>query len=148
MLRCWRGTVAETSTAYRETPETLAKALSGDGYGVLLEREGQPVGCGRTVTVPGPAPDLISRKWVEIKRVGVLPDARGLGFAARILGALETEARSRNAQGGQLAVRSDQPRLVDFWRRLGYATADDVILTTPNPLAPPPVHMRKWFAQA
>ncbi len=144
MLECWRGTVPTDSTAYRETPETLAAALSGHGYGVLLHHQGQAIGCGRTVTVPGPRRD--SRAWIEIKRVGVLAHYRGQGLGERILAALEAEARSRGVGGGQLAVRSDQPRLVDFWRTLGYAIADDVILTTPNPLTPPPIHMRKWFA--
>ena len=48
-------------------------------------------------------------------------------------------------RGAQLAVRSDQPRLVDYYAALGYVLADDVDLTTMNPLEPAPFGMRKIF---
>ncbi len=49
------------------------------------------------------------------------------------------------AVGAQLAVRADQPRLVDFYAALGYSGADDVELTAHNPLSLPPFGMRKIF---
>lgn len=142
MLRCWTGTVAPNSSAYRETDEGISADLAR-GYGVLVFLDGEPVGCGRLVPVPGPAgePD-----WVELKRMGVLREHRKQGLAVPMIAALEAEAIRRGAHGAQIGVREDQPRLVRFWEGLGYRIAHDVQLSNPNPLTPPPTHLRKRFA--
>lgn len=144
MLRCWTGSVARNSTAYDETPEIIAAQLQ-HGHGVLAYLDGELVGGGRFARVPGPKeePD-----WVELKRIGVLKEKRGLGIAAPMVAALETEAARRGHPGAQLGVRADQPRLIAFWSSLGYALADDVTLSVINPLTPTPTHMRKWFQAA
>ena len=82
---------------------------------------------------------------MEVKRIGVLPAHTGHGLGAMILEALETQGREAGVAGAQLAVRFDQPRLVDYYAALGYRLAEDVALTTVNPRAPPPTGMRKWF---
>jgi GNAT superfamily N-acetyltransferase len=142
MLRCWRGTVAENSSAYRETPESIGKQLERGAAMFLFEGDAL-VGCGRLHPVPGPAGD--PSEWVELKRIGVLATHRKLGLGAPLVAALEAEARTRGAAGAQLGVRADQPRLIRFWSSLGYAPANDVQLHTVNPLAPPPATMRKRF---
>lgn len=144
MLTCWCGTVPKNSTAYRETPETLAKALSGDGVGFMLWQGDAPVGCGRSLLVPGPQGS--GAPWVEMKRIGIIPALRKKGLGALVHDALETRARSQGYGGAQLAVRSDQPRLVHFWEGLGYSIATDVVLTTENPRTPKPYYMRKAYA--
>lgn len=146
MLTCWRGTVPENSTAYRETPETLSRALEGDAAGFLLWRGETAVGCGRYVVVPGPAGSSVT--WVEMKRIGVIRELRKQGLGALVHDALEQRARSQGHGGAQLAVRSDQPRLVTFWQGLGYRAATDVTLTTENLLTPPPFYMRKSYARS
>jgi len=100
------------------------------------------IGSGRWVPVPGPGGE---GQWMEVKRIGVLPDYQKQGFGAVILAALEEAGRETGAIGAQLAIRADQPRLIDFYAGLGYVRADDVELTTPNPLSPPPFGMRKIF---
>ena len=142
MLRCWRGTVAENSSAYRETPESIAKQLER-GAAVFLFEGDALIGSGRLHPVPGPTGD--PREWVELKRIGVPATYRKLGLGAPLVAALEAEARARGAAGAQLGVRADQPRLIRFWSSLGYALADDVLLHTVNPLTPPPTTMRKRF---
>lgn len=142
MLRCWTGTVAENSSAYRETEADIARQLER-GAGVIAFEADAPVGAGRFYPVPGPAGD--PREWVEIKRVGVLKSHRKLGLGAPLVAALEHEAQRRDYAGAQLGVRRDQPRLIAFWASLGYAPADDVKIHTVNPLTPPPATMRKRF---
>ena len=56
-----------------------------------------------------------------------------------------TVFRETPASGAQLAIRTDQPRLIVFYEGLDYRPADDVELTTLNPLSPPPFGMRKIF---
>ncbi len=142
MLRCWTGTVAENSSAYRETIADIAGQITRGGA-VLLWRGDEAVGGGRFHPVAGPAGD--ARPWTEIKRVGVARELRSRGLGAPLVGAIEDAARARGAVGAQLGVREDQPRLVQFWESLGYVRADDVQLHTVNPLTPPPFTMRKWF---
>jgi len=142
MLRCWTGTVAANSSAYRETEEAIAGQLERGGAAIVFDRE-EPVGAGRFYPVPGPAGEM--REWVEIKRVGLLKSHRKLGLGAPLVVALETEAQRRGFAGAQIGVREDQPRLVSFWSLLGYGLADDVQMHTVNPLTPPPTTMRKRF---
>ncbi len=139
--RIWTGRVSAESTVFRETPESVQAQLAKGG-GVILERDGEPIGSGRFVPVPGPNGQ---GDWIEIKRIGVLPGFQGQGFGAIILGELERMGHLRKAEGAQLAIRSDQPRLIVFYEALDYIRADDVELTTPNPLSPPPFGMRKIF---
>jgi predicted N-acetyltransferase YhbS len=142
MLRCWTGTVASNSSAYRETEAMIAEQLRHGG-GALVFHGGEAVGGGRFHPVPGPAGD--DREWVEIKRVGVLKTYRKFGLGLSLVRALEAEAIHRGYAGAQLGVRADQPRLVAFWSALGYRLADDVKMHTVNPLTPPPTTMRKRF---
>ncbi len=139
--RIWTGRVSAESTVFQETPETVAAQISKGGA-VILEAGGEPIGSGRWVCVPGPQGQ---GRWMEIKRIGVLPGFTKRGFGARLLEALEEMGREQALAGAQLAIRTDQPRLVDFYAGLGYALAEDVELTTPNPRSPPPIGMRKWF---
>jgi GNAT superfamily N-acetyltransferase len=141
MLRCWRGTVADNSSAYRETPETITRQLERGAAVFLFEGEAV-IGSGRLHPVPGPEGE---GEWTELKRVGVLATHRKLGLGAPLVAALEAEARARSAAGAQIGVRADQPRLIRFWSSLGYTLADDVQLHTVNPLTPPPTTMRKRF---
>lgn len=138
----WTGRVHKSSTVFRETPKTVAAQIKAGGAVLVLDEE-DVVGSGRFVMVPGPEGDV--RKWMEVKRIGLLPDYTGVGFGAEILHVLEKLGQYRGAAGAQLAIRADQPKLVSVYEALGYTLADDVVLTTPNPNSPPPIGMRKWF---
>ena len=137
----WTGRVSPESTVFRETPESVSAQIAKGGA-VLLETGGEPIGSGRFVCVPGPGGQ---GTWIEIKRIGVLPAFQKQGLGAVILHELEQMGRETSAAGAQLAIRADQPRLIVFYEGLDYLSADDVELTTPNPLSPPPFGMRKIF---
>lgn len=139
--RIWTGRVGPDSTVFRETPETVAAQI-GKGGAVVLEQAGEPIGSGRWVLVPGPSGQ---GRWMEVKRIGVLPALQKRGLGAVILAALEDLGREQSVDGAQLAVRFDQQRLVGYYQALGYQIAEDVELTTHNPRAPPPTGLRKWF---
>ena len=126
---------------FRETPETVAAQIAKGGGAILLHGA-EPIGSGRWVAVPGPGGQ---GAWMEVKRIGVLPEYQKQGLGAVILAALEADGRAAGKQGAQLAIRADQPRLIDFYAGLGYVRADDVELTTVNLLSPPPFGMRKIF---
>lgn len=141
--RIWTGRVSPESTVFRETPETVAAQI-GKGGAVILEIGGAVAGSGRWVAVPGPGGQ---GRWMEVKRIGVLPAHTGRGLGAVILEALEGQGHEAGSEGAQLAIRADQPRLVSYYQAAGYTLAGDVELTTLNPLSPPPIGMRKWFPE-
>lgn len=141
----WTGRVSPESTVFRETAEVVASQIAKGG-GAILEDDGEPIGAGRFVIVPPPAGGQGS--WIEIKRIGVLPGRQKAGLGRLIVEALEAAGRAIEAEGAQLAVRTDQPKLVTYYGALGYEIAGDVVLTTHNPRSPDPVGMRKWFARA
>jgi len=141
MRRIWTGRVSAESTVFRETPETVAAQIAKGG-GAVLMRGDEAIGSGRWVAVPGPGGQ---GAWMEVKRIGVPLAYQKQGLGAVILKALEAAGREAGKAGAQLAIRADQPRLIDFYTGLGYQRAGDVELTTVNPRSPPPFGMRKTF---
>ncbi len=141
----WSGRVSPESTVFRETPETVSAQIAKGGA-VILEDAGEPIGAGRFVFVPPPRSGRA--RWIEIKRIGVLRGRQKAGLGRMILASLEAAGREAGAEGAQLAVRTDQPRLVDYYLACGYELAGDVRLTTPNPRSAEPTGMRKWFERA
>ena len=57
----------------------------------------------------------------EIKRMYVIPDRRGTGVSAAVLGALEGEARGRGWDRLVLETGDRQPDAIRFYERHGYS---------------------------
>ncbi len=87
-----------------------------DGTFVVARLDGRVVGCGglrRTGDGEG-----------EIKRMYVVPDARRLGVGARVLAALEAEARRRGLARLRLETGVRQPEAIALYERAGYTRID------------------------
>ena len=137
--RAWHGTVAADSSAYRETVADVA-ALLERGGAFVLRLDDTPVGSVRWVPVPHAVPS-----W-EIKRMGLLHAVRGRGLGRPLAGAVEAAARAAGIGRLQLGVRSDQPRLLGFWKDLGFEPDATVALSSHNPLTPPPTTLSRPLA--
>lgn len=89
-----------------------------EGRGVFLVAyvEGRPVGCG--------AIRSLDDTCVEVKRMYVVPEARGTGVARRVLAALEAEARSLGRTRIVLETGLRQPEAIALYRRHGYTETD------------------------
>lgn len=135
--RAWHGTVAENSSAYRETPATVEAVFAQGGGAFVARLDGEPVGSVRWLPVAHPEPS-----W-EIKRMGVVREARGHGLGERLAAELERAAREAGIRRLQLGVRLDQPRLLGFWGALGFEHDDTVTLSSLNPLTDPPRTMSR-----
>ncbi|MFM1989370.1 MAG: hypothetical protein RJA99_2327 [Pseudomonadota bacterium] len=135
--RAWHGTVAADSTAYRETTATVEALFAAGGGAFVLRLDGEPAGSVRWLPVPH-APG----SW-EIKRLGLLREARGLGLGALLAEAVIEAARAAGARRLQLGVRVDQPRLLAFWNGLHFVPDDGVALSSHNPLTAPPITMSR-----
>ena len=107
----YRGKLVPESGAFRETAENIAAELAKGAGAIVLERGAEMLGCVLIEEIEG---DLY------FGRLAVLPSARGLGLAKRLIEAVEGEARRRGLAGVRLGVRivlTDNQRL---FSSLGY----------------------------
>jgi ribosomal protein S18 acetylase RimI-like enzyme len=107
----YRGTLVPESSAFRETPETIANQLAAGSSVIVAERNGTMIGCVVSEVLEG---DLY------FGRLAVLPTARGLGLAKRLISAVEEEARRRGLPGVRLGVRIALEVNQRLFNALGY----------------------------
>jgi GNAT superfamily N-acetyltransferase len=79
---------------------------------VAFGDDGTPLGCGGL--------RLLSRGEAEVKRMFVVPEARGTGVSTAILQALEGFGRERGWRRLLLETGIEQPDAVRFYTREGY----------------------------
>jgi ribosomal protein S18 acetylase RimI-like enzyme len=107
----YRGRLVPESSAFRETPEAIVGQLANGSSAIVAERNGAMMGCVMTEVLEG---DLY------FGRLAVLPAARGLGLAKRLIAAVEDEARRRGLPGVRLGVRIALPDNQRLFASLGY----------------------------
>jgi len=107
----YRGKLVPESGAFAETEDNIAEQMKAGARALVAERNGQVLACVMTEMQEG---DLY------FGRLAVLPQARGLGLAKRLIDAVEEDARRRGLPGVRLGVRvvlTDNQRL---FSSLGY----------------------------
>lgn len=134
----WADKVAVTSSGHRETRINVLPHLQAGG-GFILLANGEPAGSVRWMPLDDD-PDV----W-EILRMGVLPRYRGKHLSQYLLDAVIDAALESGATELRLAVRADQPRLVDYYAAFGFETAPELEYGHANPLEPAPTVMRRKF---
>jgi ribosomal protein S18 acetylase RimI-like enzyme len=107
----YRGRLVPESSAFRETPEAIAGQFASGSSAIVAERNGAMLGCVMIELLEG---DLY------FGRLAVLPAARGLGLAKRLIAAVEDEARCRGLPGVRLGVRIALPHNHRLFTSLGY----------------------------
>jgi ribosomal protein S18 acetylase RimI-like enzyme len=107
----YRGKLVPESNPFRETPEAIADQLATGSGAIVAERNGIVIGCVMTEPLDG---DLY------FGRLAVLPEARGLGIAKRLIAAVEDDARRRGLSGVRLGVRIALPDNQRLFQALGY----------------------------
>jgi ribosomal protein S18 acetylase RimI-like enzyme len=107
----YRGMLEPESGAFRETAGGIAAELARDSGAIIAERNGKVVGC---VMVKLMDDDMY------FGRLSVLPSARGLGIARRLVKAVEDEARRRELAGVRLGVRVVLADNQNFFASMGY----------------------------
>lgn len=134
----WADKVSLTSAGHRETRINVLPHLQAGG-GFILLADGEPAGSVRWMPLDDD-PDV----W-EIMRMGVLPQHRGQNLSQYLLEAVIDMALESGVTELRLAVRADQPRLVDFYAAFGFEVAPELEYSHVNPLAPAPTVMRRKF---
>jgi len=107
----YRGKLVPESGAFRETAEAIAAELAKGTGAIVAERNGEALGCVIVQEIEG---DLY------LGRLSVLPAARGLGLAKRLVAAVEAEARRRGLPGVRLGVRVVLTENQRLFAALGY----------------------------
>ena len=96
-----------------DMPRAGAAELGPPDGAFLIGWQGQsPVCCGGF--------KRLDQRACEIKRMYVVPEARGRGVARRLLGALEDLARDHGYEIARLDSGSDQPHAVALYASVGY----------------------------
>ena len=132
----WSGKVAATSSGHHETAERVVQHLQ-QGGGFILLKSDVPVGSVRWIPLDGEA-----NVW-EIMRMGVLPAYRGEHLSQHLLEAVIHRAQAADIDELRLAVRADQPRLLDLYAAYGFELAPELEYTQANPSEPAPTIMRR-----
>lgn len=78
----------------------------------------------------------------EVKRIGVLAEYRNQGIAQQLMAEALRIAQQDGVTDLRLAVRVDQPQLVEAYALIGFRIDTSLIYSHANPLSPPPVVMR------
>lgn len=132
----WAGKVSVTSSGHRETAVLVAEHLR-DGGGFVLLVDEQAVGSVRWLPLDA-EPDV----W-EICRMGVLPQYRGGNLSQHLLEAVIHHGLASGVEEVRLAVRGDQPKLIDFYTAFGFELAEELEYSHANPMEPAPLVMRR-----
>jgi len=107
----YRGKLVPPSGAFGETADSIAHELANGAGAIVAERNSIVVGCVMTKLEDG---DLY------LGRLAVLPAARGMGLARRLIAAVEAEARARRLPGVRLGVRIALVANQKLFNALGY----------------------------
>ncbi|MYM66595.1 GNAT family N-acetyltransferase [Pseudoduganella sp. FT55W] len=132
----WAGKVSVTSSGHRETAVLVAEHLR-DGGGFVLELDDKPIGSVRWLPL-----DSEQDVW-EVCRMGVLPEYRGSNLSQHLLEAVIHHGLASGVEEVRLAVRADQPKLIDFYTAYEFELAEELEYSHANPLEPAPLVMRR-----
>jgi putative acetyltransferase len=101
---------------------------------LVARRAGVAVGCG--ALMPGTGGEA------ELKRMFVVPEARGLKLGSRILDALEAAAKAEGVRVLRLETGVRQPEALGLYRRHGYTERGPFGTYRPDPLS---TFFEKWI---
>ncbi len=132
----WSGKVAPSSSGHRETAHEVEAQLRAGGAFLLFEGD-TAIGSARWSPL-----DLEPDIW-EIRRMGVLPPYRGANLSQHLLEAIIHHALTCSVTELRLAVRADQPKLVDFYAAFAFEPAEELDYSHANPAEPAPLVMRR-----
>ncbi len=111
------------SSALEETPESVKMAFMQGERGLICYLDEQPVGMVRF---------KITEKGLYFYRLSVLPERQGMGFAKKILNALEGLALEKEVPVIYCKVRLNVPRNIYLYTSIGFSVYDEEVVQKPN----------------
>ena len=142
---CWVGK-PEGSSGHHESEANVLQSLR-DGEAIIMELAGVPVGSVRYYPVleTGTNGEKFGPIALEIGRLGILPEHRGRGLSTWLMNEVMMRATTRGIQELRLAVRTDEPGLLEYYKRQGFFEDASISYSHANPNSPKPITMRKYL---
>jgi GNAT superfamily N-acetyltransferase len=144
----WVGKPANSSGHF-ESVEMVEQSLR-EGHAIIMYLAGVPVGSVRWYPIMGESTPEVTYygaiAW-EIGRLGILPAYRGRGLSTWLMNEIMIRATSKGIEELRLAVRTDEPGLLEFYKRQGFFEDSSIKYSHANPKSQPPITMRKYLFQ-
>jgi DNA-binding MarR family transcriptional regulator/GNAT superfamily N-acetyltransferase len=119
--RCLDQYAAELAVRFPEGYDASALISPDEATGFLVAREeGRPIGCGGWHPLKIAGDKSAGDESVELCHLWVHPDARGLGVARRLLGALEEGIAAQGHAVVRLGTHNVLPEAISLYRSAGY----------------------------
>jgi GNAT superfamily N-acetyltransferase len=115
VVRYGDGDLTEMDAAHFDPPQGL--------YLLVYDADGTPVASGGW-RAQDASPEGFSDGDAEIKRMFVVPEARGRGLARRLLAELEATAAAAGRTRMVLETGTKQPEAISLYRSSGYVPVD------------------------
>jgi GNAT superfamily N-acetyltransferase len=109
----------EMADRYEDDPDTIERTDPGAAFVLLLDDDGTPLGSGAVQRLSKSKPDATSDHG-EIKRVYVVPEARGRGLSRLLMSALVDLARDLGYTWLQLETGDVQPEAIGLYESSGW----------------------------
>ena len=109
----------EMAERYDDDPDTIERTDPGAAFVLLLDDDGTPLGSGAVQRLSKSKPDAAAGQG-EIKRVYVVPRARGRGLSRLLMGALIDLARELGYTWLQLETGDVQPEAIGLYESSGW----------------------------
>ena len=109
----------EMAERYDDDPDTIERTDPGAAFVLLLDDDGTPLGSGAVQRLSKSKPDAAPDHG-EIKRVYVVPQARGRGLSRLLMGALIDLARELGYTWLQLETGDVQPEAIGLYESSGW----------------------------
>lgn len=106
------------------TPVEVAEFVAPRGIFLVGYLDDVPVACGAWRAHDGPAPEFRPGD-VELKRMYVVPSARGKGFARAMLAELERTAAAAGRVRAVLETGTEQPEAIALYESSAYHVIDN-----------------------
>jgi len=109
----------EMAERYDDDPDTIERTDPGAAFVLLLDDDGTPLGSGAVQRLSKSKTDAAADHG-EIKRVYVVPQARGRGLSRLLMGALIDLARELGYTWLQLETGDVQPEAIGLYESSGW----------------------------
>lgn len=103
-----------------ENPVESVEFDPPEGAFLVAFQSGEPIACSGWRTLAHFSDSGVTEDVAEIKRMYVVPAARGTGVAGAILGAVEESARNAGMRRVVLETGLAQPEAIRFYEKAGY----------------------------
>ena len=110
----------EMAERYDDDPDTIERTDPGAEFVLLLDDDGTPLGSGAVQRLSKSKPDAAADHG-EIKRVYVVPEARGRGLSRLLMSTLVDLARDLGYTYLQLETGDVQPEAIGLYESSGWA---------------------------